>query len=152
MRALLRCKTLAFLLAASSLLSACGGGGGGGGSGGGSTPAGNAPVNAAFSVNVDQTTLKFSAEQGAAIAPLTVSGSGTGTAPAAVYLSTGTIGAEIERVSTEVVGAQVKFMIYPKNNLAPASTAARCTCSPAPTWLAQVTFRALQPSFRTSLR
>ncbi len=94
----------------------------GGGSGGGSSPTGiDSKPTTGFQVSVDKTALKFESEEGRILSPLVVLGSGTGTTPATIYTGSLDLGTSLQQVTTEVIGTQLKFTVYPKSNL-PAGT------------------------------
>lgn len=105
------------MLSLTLLLSGCGGGSGGSPSqtvgGGGSGASGGG-----FSVSITRTELRFSGEEGGSIAPQVVTGAGSGTLPAALYLGSLDLGTAIEQVTVEAIGMQAKFTVYPKSNLA----------------------------------
>lgn len=103
----------------SLFLGACGGGGGGTPSSPVANPGPAAPVDAGFTVSIDRTELKFLAEEGQALYPQAVTGSGTGTPPAAIYTGSLDQGTGLDHVTMEIIGSQVKFTVYPKSNLAP---------------------------------
>lgn len=96
------------------LLTACGGGGGGGANG---TP-NPAP---GFSVSVDRSELRFDGEEGRAPQPLAVLGTSQGDPQGTVYTGALDLGTSLDKVTTELIGSQVKFTVYPKPNL-PAGT------------------------------
>lgn len=104
----------------SVLLGACGGGGGGTPDPAPvASPGPTAPADTGFTVSIDRTELKFSAEEGQALYAQAVLGTGTGTLPAAIYTGSVDQGTGLDHVTMEIVGSQVKFTVFPKSHLAP---------------------------------
>lgn len=100
------------------LLTACGGGGGGDSGPPSSGGNGSSGGGSAFSVSIDRSELRFTAQENASVAPQVVLGSGSGTPPDTVYLGSLDLGTAIERVTVESIGAQAKFTVYPRTTLA----------------------------------
>ena len=98
------------ILSFSLILSACGGGGD-------STPPPVATPAPAFRVTISEQPVSAQAEEGTALAPIVVTGTGSGAAPAAVYLGSVNLGSEVDRVAVESVGTDAKFTIHLKPNL-----------------------------------
>ncbi len=107
---LLSCpKTASFLAITvfSVLLSACGGG----------APSVDTRTSPVFQVSVNRAALRFDGEEGRGVSPAVVLGTGTGTTPDTIYTGSLDLGTFLDRVTAEVVGAQIKFTVYPKPTL-----------------------------------
>lgn len=102
--------TMALCLA----LAACGGGGGSGTSGTGNP---SVRTNSALTVSIDRTQLRFAADEGRGFVPQAVLASASGTYNGTVYTGALDLGTAIDRVTTELIGVQAKFTVYPKSNL-----------------------------------
>lgn len=93
------------------LLSACGSEGGGSGSASDPAP-GFSAANRSHGIALRRR------RKNGRLARLAVLGSGTGTAPGAIYTGSLDLGTWLDQVTVQVVGAQVKFTVYPKAHLA----------------------------------
>jgi hypothetical protein len=120
-----RLGALGGALVTAALVAACGGGGGGGGgdgagSGGAPTPPPVA-VDNSFRIALAVTPLSFSAEEGMAVAPATLTGTISGTQPASLYTGGDDLGKAIDHVEVLVDGTQLNVKVYAKSNLAPGT-------------------------------
>jgi len=107
----LNLRTYLPILAFSLLLSACGGSSS-------PPPPPVAEVTLPFQLSISQIALTAQGEEGIALAPIVVTGNGVGgPAPAAVYLGSANLGAEIAHVAVENVGLNATFTIHLKPDL-----------------------------------